>query len=114
MSLAIKGNLVKILDATAGTSKAGKQWSKQEFVINTGDQYNPEVCFTLFGDDKISLLKDIVGGQELTVHFNLSSREFQGKYYHNLDAWKIEASDLLANEPINDIPTATEEQDLPF
>ena len=113
MSLTIKGNLVKILDAQAGTSKAGKQWSKQEFVINTGDQYNPEICFTLFGDDKINLLKDIAGGQELTVHFNLSSRDFQGKYYHNLDTWKIEASDLLANEPV---PQATEEESdpLPF
>ena len=95
MSLTIKGNLVKILDATGGTSKAGKEWSKQEFVINTGDQFNPEVCFTLFGDDKISLIKDIAEGQELTVHFNLSSRDFQGKYYHNLDAWKIEASQDL-------------------
>lgn len=114
MSLTIKGNLVKILDAQAGTSKAGKQWSKQEFVINTGDEYNPEVCFCLFGDNKIEMLKDIAEGQELNVHFNLSSRDFQGKYYHNLDAWKIEASDLLSNEPVNDIPSSTEEDDLQF
>lgn len=111
MSLSTKGNLVKILDVQAGTSKSGKAWSKQEFVINTGDQYNPEICFSLFGDNKIELIKDLVEGQEIEVSFNAYSREFQGKYYNSLDAWKVEASDLLAGQPS---ATATEEDDLPF
>jgi len=47
MSLAITGKLVKALDVESGTSKAGKEWKKQSFVIDTGAQYNPEVCFSL-------------------------------------------------------------------
>ena len=35
MSLTIKGQLVRILDVESGTSKAGKQWKKQSFLINT-------------------------------------------------------------------------------
>ena len=42
MSLAITGKLVKALDVESGTSKAGKEWKKQSFVIDTGAQYNPE------------------------------------------------------------------------
>jgi hypothetical protein len=112
MSLSIKGKLIKVLDVQAGTSKAGKDWVKQEFVIDTGAAFNPEICFNLFGSDKIALLSGTIINQELDVSFNVSSREFNGKYYHNLDAWKIQLGDLLSNEPIPE--QGTEEDDLPF
>lgn len=89
--LKVKGSITKILKVEIGTSKAGKEWKKQGFVINTGSEYNPEVCFSLFGDDKVNMLKNYGEGQEVEVAFNVSSREFNGKYYHNLDAWKINA-----------------------
>jgi len=60
------------------------------------------------------MLNNLKGGQSVEVLFNVSSREFNGKYYHNLDAWKISV-DALENEPAAaDIPAATEEDDLPF
>jgi hypothetical protein len=89
--LSIKGKLKEKLTLENGTTKAGKDWKKQNFVIDTGDQYNPDVCFTLFGDEKVAILENFQEGQEVTVSFNVSSREFNGKYYHNIDAWKIEA-----------------------
>ena len=51
MSNEIKGKLVKKLTVETGTAKTGKEWKKQGFVIDTGAQFNPEVCFSLFGDD---------------------------------------------------------------
>ena len=92
MSLSIKGKLVRKLSVESGTSKAGKEWKKQGFLVDTGDQYNPEVCFSLFGADKIAALENFSEGQEVEVSFNISSREFNGKYYHNIDAWKIAAT----------------------
>jgi hypothetical protein len=92
MSLTIEGKLKTILDVESGTSKAGKEWKKQSFVIDTGDEYNPDVCFSLFGDDKIALIADLKIGQDINVSFNLSSREFNGKFYHNIDAWSIRSS----------------------
>ena len=88
MELKVKGKLVKKLEIETGTSKAGKDWSKQNFVIDTGKEYNPEVCFSLFGD-KVDLLNNFKEGQEVEVKFNVSSREFNSKWYHNLDAWFI-------------------------
>ena len=73
MSLTIKGQLVRILDPESGTSKAGKQWKKQSFLVNTGAQYNPEVCFQLFGEDKIQMLDGINSGDQIEVSFNISS-----------------------------------------
>lgn len=84
MSLSIKGKLAQILAVESGTSKAGKEWKKQGFIIDTGDQYNPNVCFSLFGEDKIGMLSNFSVGQEIEVSFNLSSREFNGKWYHIL------------------------------
>lgn len=86
--LVVKGKLVKKLEIEKGTSKANKEWQKQNFVIDTGAQYNPEICFQVFGD-KIDILNNFKEGQEVEVKFNVSSREFNGKYYHNLDAWFI-------------------------
>ena len=86
----VKGKLVKMMDAESGTSKAGKEWVKRNFIINNGSDYNPEVCCQVFGKEKVDALNDFQVGQELEVSINLSSREYNGKYYHNIDAWKIE------------------------
>ena len=88
--LEVRGVISSILDVESGTSKAGKEWKKQGFVIDTGNEYNPEVCFSVFGEDKIESLSKHNAGDEVNVSFNLSSREFNGKYYHNIDAWQIE------------------------
>lgn len=88
MSMDIKGRIVQVLPLQTGTSKAGKEWSKQDFIIETEDQFPKKVCFTLFGD-KVSLLNGISVGTEVEVAFNLESREFNGKWYSNINAWKL-------------------------
>lgn len=107
MSLEVTGRISKILTLESGQSKAGKEWKKQSFLVDTGAQYNPEICFSLFGDDKINMLRNFGPGQEVKVNFNVSSREYNGRYYHNIDAWKIEA--VGAAVPGNTPPPPTEE-----
>lgn len=89
MSLQLKGRLLQILPVQSGTSKAGNNWSKQEFVLETVEEQFPrQVCFTLFGD-KVSLLGTFKPGDEVEVAFNVESREFSGRWYHNINAWRI-------------------------
>lgn len=89
MSSDVKGKLIQTLPLQTGVSKAGKEWSKQEFVIETvEDQFPKKICFTLFGD-KVSLLNGISVGDEIDVAFNVESRDFNGKWYHNINAWKV-------------------------
>jgi len=123
MSLAVTGKITKILPVESGTSKAGKEWKKQGFVIDTGAQFNPEVCFSLFGDDKIAALTSFSEGQDVEVSFNISSREYNGKYYHNIDAWRINAAGAgegpqNAAPDFADVPAAAPQteaaDDLPF
>jgi len=113
--LKVKGKIVKILNVESGMSKADKEWKKQNFVIDTGEQYNPEICFQVFGSEKCeNLTKFNKVGDEVTVNFNVSSREFNGKYYHNLDAWMIKKTSApFGGSKLNE--SDTEESDgLPF
>ena len=120
MSLTIRCKITEVLEVETGTSKAGKQWQKMNFVVDTYAQFNPNVCFSLFGEDKIKMFSKFEIGQEVDVSVNVSSRDFNGKYYHNIDAWKINAvsgasTDTGAPPPVEtDIPAATDEDDLPF
>tara|TARA_R110001599_G_scaffold346763_1_gene572381 strand:+ start:45 stop:356 length:312 start_codon:yes stop_codon:yes gene_type:complete len=85
----IIGKLTKKLDRETGTSNAGKSWEKQSILIEqTGATFNKEVAVSFFGD-KVKNLRDIEVGSDISVSINLSSREFKGKYYHNIDGWFI-------------------------
>lgn len=48
----VQGKITRVLEAQRGTSKAGKDWIKQDFIIETEAKFNPLVCLTLFGDRK--------------------------------------------------------------
>ena len=116
--LTIKGTLVQVLPTVNGVSKAGKDWSKKDFVIETDEgQFSKKVCFTLFGD-KIKLIDSVVVGSAVEVAFNIESREFDGKWYTNVNAWKVAAEQQQQQyQPAPEQPkTAAEQQqdNLPF
>ena len=82
------GKLTKKLERETGVSKTGKTWEKQSIIIEQNTDYNKEVVISFFGD-KIKSIRDIEEGSDVNVSVNLSSREFNGKYYHNIDGWFI-------------------------
>jgi len=85
----IIGKLVQKLEVETGVSKSGKNWEKQSILIEqSGTEYNKAVVVSFFGD-KVKSLRDIEEGSDVSVSINLSSREFKGKYYHNIDGWFI-------------------------
>ena len=112
MNLSVKGKLLRKLNIESGTSKSGNEWKKQSFILDTGNQYNPEICFQMFGEEKIEILNNFSEGDVIQVAFNLSSREYNGKYYHNIDAWKIET--ISEEGSVIDEELAPEGDDLPF
>lgn len=85
----ITGKIIAVLDPQGGTSKTGNEWKKQEYVLETHEQYPKKVCFQIFGADKIQQA-NIQAGEELTVFFDIDSREYQGRWFTNISAWKVE------------------------
>ena len=84
----IKGKIIQVLPLQSGTSKVGNPWKKQEYVLETQDQYPRKVKFDFFGDrvDQFPLAI----GDTVTVSFDLESREFNGRWYTDVRAWKAE------------------------
>tara|TARA_R110000737_G_scaffold256804_1_gene265519 strand:+ start:754 stop:1065 length:312 start_codon:yes stop_codon:yes gene_type:complete len=101
----VEGKLVKILTQETGVSKANKEWKKQSIVIEQDTEYNKEVVITYFGDN-INKLQAIKLGDIISCNVNLSSREFNGKYYHNIDGWSCSLNG-------NNLEAAAKD-DLPF
>ncbi len=123
MALSVKGKVDQILKPASGVSRAGNEWKKQEFVLETDEQFPRKVCFTLFGD-KVDLINDLAQGQEVEVSFNVESREYNGRWFTNVNAWKIDkvTEDNNIPEPppefrMEDVPPEPDEDaanDLPF
>lgn len=112
MSFEVTGNIIEILPEENGTSARGT-WKKLDFVIETvEEQYPKKIAFTLF-NDKTSLLSGINQGAKVKVGFNVESREYNGKYFHNINAWKIETLSQPASTEATPHP-ANGGDDLPF
>jgi|TARA_R110002020_G_scaffold309823_1_gene525721 hypothetical protein len=82
----VRGKLVKMLDLEKGTSKAGKEWQKQTVVIDTGDEFNNLTAVSAFGD-KVQKMNKLEVGMTVAILCNVYSREYKGKYYHNIDGY---------------------------
>jgi hypothetical protein len=107
----VNGVVLEILDLETGVSKkTGNEWSKQVFVVETNDKFPKKVAITAFGkamDD----LDNVNVGDYVEAFINLESREFNGKWYHNINAWKIvvevatgRPDDSVSGEDLDDLP----------
>jgi len=75
----------------SGTSSRGP-WAKQEMVVEYKEGNFPnKLCVSVWGQDKVNELARFNAGDEVKIAFNLSSREFNGKWYTDVKAWKIES-----------------------
>ena len=82
----ISGKITRILPEKSGTSARG-QWRKQEYILETQDQYPKPICFMVWGD-KIDDF-GIQVGQELQVSIDIESREYNDRWYTDVKAWKV-------------------------
>lgn len=99
----IQGRIIMVAPEVGGTSKAGNNWRKQEYVLETMAQYPKKICFSLWGEriDQFSIQE----GEELTVQIDLESREFNGRWYTEVRAWNVTRGFVSLEQPSQ--PAAT-------
>lgn len=106
--LNISGIVLNILPLQTGTSKAGNQWQKQDFILETGGQYPRKVCICLFGDNVEKFPLQV--GQSVTASVDIESREFNGRWYTDVRAWNVvyngQQQGAPATAPATAAPTA--------
>jgi hypothetical protein len=115
----ISGKIIAVLPLATGQGKNGT-WRSQDYVLETGDQYPKKVCFNLFNDkiDQFPLAID----DQVNVSFDVESREYNGRWYTTVRAWKVEksavgAAPMASAAPVSSFdvaPGAGEGSDLPF
>lgn len=88
MSLELTGKLLFIGDRQQVTEK----FAKRIFTIETKTGNYPEFVALQFVQDRTDLIDPFKVGQEIRVHFNAKSREYNGNYYTELTAWGIAAA----------------------
>ena len=85
-------------------------FTKREFVVTTPDDRYPQDIKFECVKDRCSLLDTISEGQRVKVTFDLRGNEYNGRYFVNLTAWRIEQADADegapddAFPPMDDIP----------
>ena len=91
----------------------GNTYTKQEFIAtdNSNEKYPKDICFTLFGENRIKLLDGFIAGNIIEVMFDIQSREYNERWYTSIDAWMIkpanEQAETTQKEAINAKATIT-------
>jgi hypothetical protein len=92
----ITGKIIKTLPLQSGQGKNG-QWKKQEYILEIpSEKFPKKVCLAVWGDniDKFSIRE----GSTVTASIDVESREFNGKWYTDVKAWKVMTSDSSASQ----------------
>ena len=96
----ITGKIIFALERRAGKSaRTGNDWASQSYVLETHDQYPRRMVFDVFGDDKIQQF-NLQPGQELTVSFDIDAREYQGRWFNSIRAWRVMPAQAPGAAPV--------------
>ena len=96
MAMELEGKIARKLNVQTGTSARGA-WAKQEFILEYQEGNFPsQVCMDVWGDDKVKELDKYQVGDKVKVSVNLSSREYNGRWYTDVRAWRIEPAGAVA------------------
>jgi hypothetical protein len=96
MGLQITGEVTNVLEEETGTGRNGT-WRKRAFILKTPGEYAREVCIIQWGDaiDKFA----VQTGETITAHIDIQSREYNGRWYTDVKAWKIERQEGGGGRP---------------
>ncbi|MEP4146189.1 MAG: DUF3127 domain-containing protein [Halioglobus sp.] len=95
-------------------------FTKREMVVVVEDGKYPQEINLEFVQDKVALLEALQPGQEVTVTFDIRGREYNGRYFNNLQGWKIETAEnapaAIADEQSPPFPSPSDfgDDDIPF
>lgn len=105
----INGLVYKILPVQSGTSARG-EWQKREIIVEMPEEFNRKVCVTFFGD-KAADAANLREGDKVSISINIESREYNGRWYTNVNAWRINPTTTAAAPAT---PAAPAVEEAPF
>jgi hypothetical protein len=101
----IVGKIIQVLPIQEGVGRNGNPWKVQPYVLETLDQYPRKVHFEVFGEDRIRMNPCAID-QLVTVSFDIESREFNGRWYTSIRAYRIVQGDVTQGAAAPAAPAA--------
>jgi hypothetical protein len=111
MDISITGTVKQVLEEQSGEGRNGP-WRKQEFILETEGDYPKPVCIVQWGE-KIDEF-GVQEGERLTAHVDIQSREFKGRWYTDVKAWRVERPDDAGGAPAPETDEPWPEGPSPF
>ena len=116
MDLKITGTIKQVLEEVSGAGRNGP-WRKQEFILETEGNYPKPVCLVVWGDniDQFAIRE----GERVTASIDIQSREYNGRWYTDVKAWKVEREGGAEGPPPSAVhdpftESSDSDDDLPF
>ncbi len=112
----LTAKLVQTLPVQTGNGKNG-QWKKQDVIVETEGTYPKKICVSIWGD-KINE-SQLKPGNMLKIDFDVESREYNGRWYTDVKAWKVEvagseAAPVASGQQYQPASSQAADDDLPF
>jgi len=116
----LSGKIVQILPEQGGTSTKGS-WRKRDYILELPGTYPKKVCLTVWGDNIDQFNMNM--GDEVNASVDIESREYNGRWYTDVKAWKVEKGNQSKSNPtsgtasVPDVTTFSDESGddiLPF
>lgn len=106
----ITAKLIQVLPLQTGNGRNG-EWKKQDIIVETPGTYPKKVCVSIWGD-KINPAQ-LQAGNNLNIEFDIESREFNGRWYTDVKAWKVDLADTRSNSAVPPPPPAPDDYGFP-
>lgn len=90
----IVGKIIVALPEVGGTSAKGNVWKKRDYVLETQETYPKKIAFNFFGERVDQYPLQV--GQVVKIYFDIDSREYNGRWYVDIRAWKAEDPNMSA------------------
>ena len=110
----IVGKVVQLGTLIEGNSPRGP-WKKQELIIETIEQFPKKVCLMCW-NERVNDANSFFVGQTIKAQIRIESREFNGKWYTDVTAYRLDLDQPTAQpaaEPMSQMPPQMPQQPLP-
>lgn len=100
-----EGVVYKIMPVTRGTSARG-EWQRQDVIFEVPSEFSRKICVTFF--NKESDVAKLHEGETYVVSVNVESREYNGRWYTDVRAWRVQPKQQQAQPPVDNAPFPTD------
>ncbi|OJU54597.1 MAG: hypothetical protein BGN96_12860 [Bacteroidales bacterium 45-6] len=99
----LTARLIQLLPIQTGTGRNG-EWKKQDIIVETDGQYPKKVCISIWGDKASPSVLQV--GNILSISFDVESREYNGRWYTDVKAWKVDMAGVNSASQAPSFPDA--------